>query len=83
MGAAMSITAFPVLARILTERNLHKTRTGVLALTCAAMDDVMGWCILAFVLAIAQMKGFGAQAHHGSAARPALMTVVWPLRMCW
>src|SRR6185312_12187475 len=32
MGAAMSITAFPVLARILTERNLHKTRTGVLAL---------------------------------------------------
>lgn len=75
MGAAMSITAFPVLARILTERNLHKTRTGVLALTCAAMDDVMGWCILAFVLAIAQMKGFGAESHHGSAARQALMTV--------
>jgi Kef-type K+ transport system membrane component KefB/nucleotide-binding universal stress UspA family protein len=75
MGAAMSITAFPVLARILTELNLHKTRTGVLALTCAAMDDVMGWCILAFVLAIAQMKGFGAEAHHGSAVRTAMMTV--------
>lgn len=75
MGAAMSITAFPVLARILTERNLHKTRTGVLALTCAAMDDVMGWCILAFVLAIAQLKGFGTEAHHGSALRSALSTV--------
>jgi Kef-type K+ transport system membrane component KefB len=75
MGAAMSITAFPVLARILTERNLHKTRTGVLALTCAAMDDVMGWCILAFVLAIAQLKGFGGEAHHGSALKSALTTV--------
>ena len=75
MGAAMSITAFPVLARILTERNLHKTRTGVLALTCAAMDDIMGWCILAFVLAIAQFKGFGNEPHHGSAFRTAMMTV--------
>ena len=76
MGAAMSITAFPVLARILTERNLQKTRSGVLALTCAAMDDVMGWCILAFVLAIAQLKGFGAATHHGSALRSAGITVV-------
>ena len=79
MGAAMSITAFPVLARILTERNLHKTRTGVLALTCAAMDDVMGWCILAFVLAIAQLRGFGSEAHHGSALRSALITVGFSL----
>ena len=75
MGAAMSITAFPVLARILTERNLQKTRTGVLALTCAAMDDVMGWCILAFVLAIAKLKGFGSDAQHGSAVRSAMITV--------
>jgi Kef-type K+ transport system membrane component KefB/nucleotide-binding universal stress UspA family protein len=75
MGAAMSITAFPVLARILTERNLHKTRTGVLALTCAAMDDIMGWCILAFVLAIAQLNGFAGESHHGSALRSAMITV--------
>ncbi|MBV8782046.1 MAG: cation:proton antiporter [Phycisphaerae bacterium] len=75
MGAAMSITAFPVLARILSERNLQKTRSGVLALTCAAMDDVMGWCILAFVLAVAQLKGFGTSAHHGSALHSALITV--------
>jgi Kef-type K+ transport system membrane component KefB len=79
MGAAMSITAFPVLARILTERNLHKTRTGVLAITCAAMDDVMGWCILAFVLAIAQLRGFGSESHHGSAVRSAMITVGFSL----
>lgn len=82
MGAAMSITAFPVLARILTERNLHKTKSGALALTCAAMDDVMGWCILAFVLAVAHMNGYGTgQGHpqHGSAIRSALSTVVWSL----
>jgi Kef-type K+ transport system membrane component KefB len=76
MGAAMSITAFPVLARILTERNLHKTKSGTLALTCAAMDDVMGWCILAFVLAVAQLKGFGKEAgNHHAAIRQALVTV--------
>ena len=79
MGAAMSITAFPVLARILTERNLHKTKSGTLALTCAAMDDVMGWCILAFVLAVAQLKGFGggsSAAAHGGALRSAMTTVL-------
>ena len=77
MGAAMSITAFPVLARILTERNLHKTKSGTLALTCAAMDDVMGWCILAFVLAIAHMKGFGNdQVQHANAIHTALKTVL-------
>ena len=71
----LGVCAFPVLALILTELNIHKTRTGVLALTCAAMDDIMGWCILAFVLAIAQFKGFGNEAHHGSAFRTAMMTV--------
>jgi Kef-type K+ transport system membrane component KefB len=71
MGAAMSITAFPVLARILTERNLHKTTTGTLALTCAAMDDVLGWCILAAVLAIAQVNGFGPEAMHKAAGESA------------
>lgn len=77
MGAAMSITAFPVLARILTERNLHKTKSGTLALACAAMDDVMGWCILAFVLAVAQMKGFGREAAaHGGGVGSAMKTVL-------
>lgn len=52
MGAAMSITAFPVLARILTEAKLHTTPLGALVITCAAVDDVTAWCILAFVVAI-------------------------------
>ncbi|MBV9790598.1 MAG: cation:proton antiporter [Chloroflexi bacterium] len=52
MGASMSITAFPVLARILTESKLHTTPLGALVITCAAVDDVTAWCILAFVVAI-------------------------------
>jgi len=52
LGAAMSITAFPVLARILTERRLLRTRVGALTITCAAVDDVTAWCILAFVVSI-------------------------------
>ncbi len=57
MGAAMSITAFPVLARILTERNLHKTKLGAVTITCAAVDDVTAWCLLAFVLGVARADG--------------------------
>jgi Kef-type K+ transport system membrane component KefB/nucleotide-binding universal stress UspA family protein len=59
MGAAMSITAFPVLARILTERNLHKTNVGAVSITCAAVDDVTAWCMLAFVVGVARAEGFG------------------------
>jgi len=50
MGAAMSITAFPVLARILTERDLLGSRLGTIAIACAAVDDVTGWCILAYIV---------------------------------
>ncbi|QOV89530.1 cation:proton antiporter domain-containing protein [Humisphaera borealis] len=57
MGAAMSITAFPVLARILTERKMHKTRVGAVAITCAAVDDVTAWCMLAFVVGVARAEG--------------------------
>ena len=52
MGAAMSVTAFPVLARILNERGMHRTRIGVLTLACAAVDDVLAWSLLAGVLAV-------------------------------
>ena len=52
MGIAMSITAFPVLARILQERGLTRTRLGVATLTCAAADDLTAWCILAAVIAL-------------------------------
>ena len=53
IGAAMSITAFPVLARILTDRGMHRTETGGLALACAATDDILAWTLLAVVIGIA------------------------------
>lgn len=52
MGISMSITAFPVLARILKEKELTKTEMGTMALAVAAADDVTAWCILAAVIAI-------------------------------
>jgi len=58
MGIAMSITAFPVLARIVQERGLHRTRIGALVITCAAADDVTAWCILAAVIAIVKAGSF-------------------------
>jgi Kef-type K+ transport system membrane component KefB len=60
MGVAMSITAFPVLARILTDRNMESTELGVVALSCAAIDDVTAWCLLAFVVGVAQSEVNGA-----------------------
>ncbi|HXK18463.1 MAG TPA: cation:proton antiporter, partial [Polyangiaceae bacterium] len=53
LGTAMSVTAFPVLARILSERGLLQSRVGAIAIACAAVDDVTAWCLLAFVVAIA------------------------------
>ncbi|HSD14088.1 MAG TPA: cation:proton antiporter [Flavobacterium sp.] len=57
-GIAMSITAFPVLARIVQERGLHKTRLGAMVITCAAADDITAWCILAAVIAIVKAGSF-------------------------
>lgn len=58
LGLAMSITAFPVLARIVQERGIHKTRLGTLVLTCAAADDITAWCLLAAIIAIAKAGSF-------------------------
>jgi len=58
MGIAMSITAFPVLARIIQERGLTKTPLGSLALTCGAIGDITAWCILAAVIAIVKTGTF-------------------------
>jgi len=60
VGVAMSVTAFPVLARILTDRQMQKTSLGTLALTCAAAADVTAWCLLAFVVGVAQERLGGA-----------------------
>ncbi|KAA0128555.1 cation/H(+) antiporter [Chryseobacterium sp. SN22] len=58
IAIAMSITAFPVLARIVQERNLHKTKIGTVVITCAAADDITAWCILAAVIAIVKAGSF-------------------------
>ncbi|POX37965.1 cation/H(+) antiporter [Streptomyces sp. Ru73] len=52
VAVAMSITAFPVLARILVDRGLYGTPVGALAMACAAVDDVTAWCLLALVVAL-------------------------------
>ena len=59
-GAAMSVTAFPVLARILNERRLMNTPAGSIAIAAAAVDDVSAWCLLAVVVAVARGAAAGA-----------------------
>ncbi len=60
IGIAMSVTAFPVLARIVQERGLAKTRIGTVVITCAAADDITAWCILAAVIAIVKAGNIGS-----------------------
>ncbi|MGW1767024.1 cation:proton antiporter [Streptomyces sp. NPDC002073] len=57
LGTAMSVTAFPVLARILTENKLMETRVGALSLASAAIDDLLAWCLLAYVSALVTSDG--------------------------
>lgn len=76
LGVSMSVTAFPVLARILTDRGLHRSRLGVLALTCAAVDDATAWCLLAFVVGV-------VQARVGGAALTAALTIAYIAVMVW
>lgn len=57
LGAAMCVTAFPVLARILSEHGLTRTELGALTMTAAAANDVAAWCILAFVVGVLQAGG--------------------------
>lgn len=75
IGVAMSITAFPVLARILEDRGLTQTTLGSIALTCAAVDDVTAWCILALVIALVKSTGLA------SSAMTIGLTVVFALAM--
>jgi Kef-type K+ transport system membrane component KefB len=75
MGISMSITAFPVLARILTERGMHRTPIGALALASAAVDDILAWSLLAFVLAVVQSSGGSGGV--GSLLRILLESVVF------
>lgn len=60
IGISMSITAFPVLARIVQERGLQKSKLGAMVITCAAADDITAWCILAVVIAIVKAGDFAS-----------------------
>jgi Kef-type K+ transport system membrane component KefB len=80
MGISMSITAFPVLARILQERNLTKTFLGSMALTCAAVDDVTAWCILALVVAIARASSVAGSAASLVFVLVFIALMVWGVR---
>jgi len=66
LGVSLSVTAFPVLARILTDRGMSKTPLGVVALTCAAVDDVTAWCLLAFLMAVAKARTSGVLITFGA-----------------
>src|SRR5262245_13578356 len=56
LGVAMSITAFPVLARILADQRMTKTPLGRLALSCAAIGDVTAWCLLVFIVGVGRSR---------------------------
>jgi Kef-type K+ transport system membrane component KefB len=77
MGICMSITAFPVLARILQERGITRTRLGGTAITCAAIGDVTAWNLLAFVVAIARSGSVAGTAIN------LLLVVVFMVLMIW
>ncbi len=71
LGTALSITAVPVLARILSATRMLHSKIGTVALTCAAINDVLAWCLLAFVVATAKSAGIS------SSLRPTLLTIVY------
>ena len=79
MGVAMSITAFPVLARILVERRMLQAPVGALALACAAIDDVTAWFLIALATAVAAGGGGERRGHDDRRWRsrsPSFMLVV-------
>ncbi|GAB1338226.1 hypothetical protein ACE1SV_48160 [Streptomyces sp. E-15] len=78
MGTAMSVTAFPVLARILTDRKMQHTPVGGLALACAAIGDVLAWCMLAVVVGLA--GGGGADQWLLPLLVPYAGVMVWVVR---
>jgi Kef-type K+ transport system membrane component KefB len=77
IGAAMAVTAFPVLARILTDRGMLGTPLGGLALTVAAVDDVLAWSLLAVVVAL---TGGGPDQWRMLLAAPYLALMIWVMR---
>ncbi|MFF1560743.1 cation:proton antiporter [Streptomyces sp. NPDC058279] len=79
VAVAMSVTAFPVLARILTEQGLYGTPVGAVAMACAAVADVVAWCLLAVVVAVAGGGGHGV----GGAVVTATLAAGFLAAMWW
>lgn len=75
LGVSMSITAFPVLARILSDRSMTHTALGAMALACAATDDVTAWCLLALLVGVARSQVQGA-------VQIVLLSLVFVAAMC-
>ena len=80
MGIAMSITAFPVLARIVQERGIHKTRLGTIVITCAAADDITAWCLLAAVIAVVKAGSFVSSLYIIGLAFAYVMTMIFVVK---
>lgn len=80
MGIVMSITAFPVLARVIRERGLTGTRLGNTAITCAAIDDITAWCSLAFIIAIVKAGSVTASLYTLFAAGVYVVVMLFVVR---
>lgn len=80
IGISMSITAFPVLARIIQERNMTKTPLGTLAIASAANDDVTAWCLLAVVIAISKAGSFAGALYSVGLAAVYIVVMFWVIR---
>jgi Kef-type K+ transport system membrane component KefB len=80
MGIALSITAFPVLARIVQERGIHKTKLGAIVITCAAADDITAWCILAAVIAIVKAGTFVSSLYIIGMAMAYVLTMLYVVK---
>ncbi|HWP04161.1 MAG TPA: cation:proton antiporter [Polyangiaceae bacterium] len=76
LGVSLAVTAFPVLARILTDLGLTRTELGVIALACAATGDLTAWCLLAVVASI-------ARANPSEAIRTLALTAAYVTLMLW
>ena len=80
IGISLSITAFPVLARIVQERGLSKTKIGNIVITCAAADDITAWCILAAVIAIVKAGSFASAIYTIIFAVGYVLTMIFLVR---
>jgi len=80
MGIAMSIAAFPVLARIIHERGINKTPLGAFVITCAAFDDITAWCLLAAIIAVVKAGSFVSALFVIAAAIIYILLMFWVVR---